>query len=80
VSEALKTIRHAIDTWNETKPKKFNFRTRLQKATKDQYQRTGSKESRFQAKKKDKPCTGKPKLVTATAQQKAKYRSLLRAA
>lgn len=80
VSEALKTIRNAIDTWNETKPKKFNFRTRLQKATKDQYQRTGSKEARFQANKKDKPCTGKPKLVTATAQQKAKYRSLLRAA
>jgi len=80
VSEAIKAIRYAIDTWNVTKPKKLNLRTRLQRATKDQYQRTTSKQSRSQTSSKDKPSTGKPNLVIATALQRAKYSRLLHAA
>jgi hypothetical protein len=80
VSEAIKAIRYAIDTWNETKPMEINFSKKLQEATKDQYHRTGSKEARYRPKCRDKPSSNKPKLVTATAQQKAKYRILLTAA
>lgn len=80
VSDAIKAIRHAIDTWNEAKPKKLNFRTRLQEATKDQYPRTRSKKARHQPNYKDKPSAKKPKLTTATAQQRAKYLGLMRAA
>jgi hypothetical protein len=66
VSEAIKAIRHAIDTWNQTKPKKLNLRTKLQEATKDQYQRTRSKTARYQANFKDRPSAKKPILITAT--------------
>lgn len=80
VSEALKAIRYAIDTWSEKKPKILSLRTKLQQATKDSYQRTSSKKARYQPKYKDKPSTKQPVLITATKQQKAKYAAILRAA
>lgn len=80
VSEAIKAIRHAIDTWNEIKPRNSNLRARLQHATKDQYDRRSSKEARYQPNYKDKPSTTKPKVINATAKQRASYRAFLTAA
>jgi hypothetical protein len=80
VSEAIKAIRHAVDTWSEIKPKGENFKARLQRATKDDYYRTGSKEARYKPNYKDKPNAKKPIVVTANAKQRAKYQALLMAA
>jgi len=80
VSEAIKAIRHAVDTWNEIKPKGENLKARLQRATKDDYRRTGSREARYKPNYKDKPHARKPIVMTATAKQRAKYRALPAAA
>jgi len=77
VSEAIKAIRHAIDTWSEIKPKRENFKSQLQRATKDKYVRTGSKEARYKPNYKDKPRAKKPIIQIANAKQIAKYKAIL---
>lgn len=80
VSEAIKAIRHAVDTWSETKPKGENFKARLQQATKDDYTRTRSKAARYKPNYKDIPKATKPIVVNANAKQRAKYHALMKAA
>ena len=80
VSEAIKAIRYAIDNWCLTKPKPLDLHSRLQEATKDQYQRNSSKQARYRPANPDKPSATKPKIIQATAKQKAKYRAILQAA
>jgi multidrug resistance efflux pump len=80
VAQALAAIRHAIDTWNEQVPHSSAMTTQLRKATKDKYPRTKSKTARYKSNLKDKPTTGGPKVINATAAQKQMYKSLSNAA
>lgn len=73
VGEALRAIHAAMRRWNETVPPKERLKVQLAEATKDQYERTKSKTARYQAKLKDKPSAGKPKINAATKAQKAKF-------
>ncbi|MBL8888888.1 MAG: transposase [Planctomycetaceae bacterium] len=80
VSEAIKAIRSAIDSWRETEVKSTNFRAKLRQAIRDEYHRTSSKKARYQPSSKEKPSATKPILVNATAKQRARYKALLIAA
>lgn len=80
VAQAIAAIRHAIDTWNEHVPRSSSMTIQLREATKDEYTRTKSKTARYQPNFKDKPSTGGPELVRASAAQKQMYKSLSHAA
>lgn len=80
VAQAIAAIRHAIDTWNEHVPRASSMMVQLREATKDEYTRTKSKTARYQPNYKDKPTTGGPKVVKASAAQRTMYRSLSNAA
>lgn len=80
VAQAIAAIRHAIDTWNECVPKSSSMTRRLQAATKDPYIRNKSKSARYHPNFKDKPSTGGPEVVRATAAQKNQLKSLSHAA
>ena len=76
VSEALRAIRYARENWHEPARGKEKLTSRLQTATKDGYERSSSKKSRYQAKDKDKPSATKPLIQSATREQKQAYRAL----
>ena len=76
VSEALRAVRYAMENWHEPARGAEKLTTRLQTATKDNYKRSSSKKSRYHAKRKDKPCSTKPKILKATSKQKQDYQSL----
>jgi len=76
VSEALRAIRYAMDNWHEAACGKDKLTSRLQAATKDGYDRTSSKTSRYHSKYKDKPSATKPVIQQATRDQKKAYRAL----
>ena len=80
VAQAIAAIRHAIDTWNEHVPRASSMTIQLREATKDEYTRTKSKTARYQPNFKDKPTTGGPEVVKATAAQRKMYKSLSNAA
>ena len=80
VSEAIKAIRSAIDSWRETQCNSTNLRAKLRTATKDEYHRTSSRKARYQPSSKEKPSATKPILVDATAKQRSRYQTLLNAA
>jgi hypothetical protein len=69
VSLAIQVVRTTFETWSEIPV--IAFATKLQEATKDQYQRKASKQARYKPDYKDKPAAGKPKVLQATQQQKA---------
>lgn len=76
VAQAIAAIRHAIDTWNEQVPRSSSMTILLREATKDEYTRDKSKTARYQPNFKDKPSTGGPELLKATAAQQRSYKSL----
>jgi hypothetical protein len=80
VAQAIAAIRHAIDTWNERVPRSSSMTIQLRDATKDEYTRTKSKAARYQPNLKDKPTTGGPEVVKASAAQRKAYRALMNAA
>lgn len=76
VAQAIDAIRHAIDTWNEHVPRSSSMTIQLREATKDEYTRTKSKTARYRPNLKDKPTTGGPEVVKASAAQRKMYKSL----
>jgi hypothetical protein len=69
VSLAIRIIRVAFQRPAEVPDEAFTIKLRT--ATKDTYQRRTSKEARYKPEFKDKPAAGKPKILTATRNQKA---------
>jgi hypothetical protein len=69
VSSAIHVIRAAFQRPSEVPDEAFTIKLRT--ATKDSYQRTTSKKARYRPEFKDKPAAGKPKVLTATRNQKA---------
>jgi hypothetical protein len=55
----------------------LGLRKALRGAVKDTYQRPSKKAARYRPKTKDKPSAGKPKVVSARAEQRRKYRLLM---
>lgn len=69
VSLAIHVVRTTFRRPSEVPAQAFTIQLRT--ATKDSYQRSTSKEARYKPEFKDKPAAGKPKLLTATRNQKA---------
>ncbi len=80
VAQAILAIRHAILNWNRPMSKDQNLKTQLRRATKDTYVRMKSKQARYHPDIKSKPSATKPKILIASASQKAAFRALMRAA
>lgn len=76
VSEALRAIRYAMENWREGARGDDKLTSRLGAATKDGYERTSSKTSRYRSNYKDKPSATKPIIQQATREQKKMYRTL----
>ncbi|MCL4205696.1 MAG: transposase [Pirellulaceae bacterium] len=76
VSQALRAIRYAMENWHEPACGEETLTSRLQSATKDEYERTSSKTSRYRANYKDAPSATKPIIRQATRKQKEAYRAL----
>jgi len=76
VSQALRAIRYVMDNWHEPACRTDNLTAHLEAATKDNYQRTSSKTSRYRAKYKDAPSATKPIIQKATRKQRQAYRAL----
>jgi len=74
VSLAIQVIRTTFQRWKETADE--DMATQLQGATKDSYKRKARKQGRYRPEYKDKPAAGKPKVVMASAEQKAKLKLL----
>jgi len=73
VASALKAIRHAMNNWNEPAQAHTRMDRKLQKATKDTYNRASDKDPRYKPKFKDKPSTTKPIVKQATEKQQQRY-------
>jgi hypothetical protein len=69
VSLAIHVIRTTFQRPSEVPDEAFA--TQLQTATKDPYRRKAKKEARYKPEYKDKPAAGRPKVLTATQQQRA---------
>ena len=74
VSLAIQVVRTTFQRWSEISAE--TFVSQLQKATKDEYRRQGSKKARYRPDYKDKPAAGHPKVLTATREQKEQLRKL----
>jgi hypothetical protein len=80
VAQAIRAIRHAMDYWSDPATGEKKLTSQLQGATKDTYDRSHGKASRYRATCKDKPHTTKPIILKATARQQQNYRDLKLAA
>jgi hypothetical protein len=81
VAQALRAIRHAMEGWHEPATGGAKLIHQLQTATKDDYDRTHSKTSRYRgARSKDQPESKKPIILKATTIQKQTYREVKLAA
>ena len=76
VASALKAIRHAMNNWNDPAQGDARMNRKLQKATKDTYNRASNKDARYKPKFKDKPSTAKPIVKQATQKQLQRYDKL----
>lgn len=79
VSLAIAAIRHAIDTWNDPVTQEASLKRQLRAATKDSYNRTGSKTARYHPNFKDKPSNRGPKIKKASRLQKQRFKALAEA-
>lgn len=77
VALALGVIQEAMRHWSRAVHDPRELSRRLQAATKDGYQRRGSKRARYRPNYKDKPCATAPVIVQATRKQRQDYRTLL---
>jgi Transposase DDE domain len=73
VSVAVQIVRDAMSRGRPT-----SLQEELRGAVKDTYKRRSKKAARYRPKTKDKPSTGRPMVMNASAEQKRKYRQLLR--
>jgi hypothetical protein len=73
-SSASVAIQIIQDAMSRGRPK--SLREELQGAVNDSYKRKSKKAARYRPKSKDRPATGKPKVVNASAQYRHKYRRL----
>lgn len=80
VALALRVIHEAMRNWGRVVHDPRELSRRLQTATKDSYQRRGSKQARYRPHLKDKPCATAPRVVPATRKQRRHYQALLTAA
>jgi hypothetical protein len=80
VSLAIHVVRTTFQRWSERPHVHEAFATRLGAAIKDDYQRKTSKQARYKPNYKDKPSAGKPVIVTATRQHKARLIQYLQVA
>lgn len=80
VALALTVIQDAMRNWSQAIHDPTSLVDRLRNATKDEYQRTRSKQARYRPHKKDKPTATQPVIVLATPQQRRDYQALARAA
>ena len=79
VALALGVIQDAMRNWSRAVHNPRELSRRLQAATKDGYQRHGSKQARYRPNYKDKPCATAPIITTATPKQRRDYQTLLAA-
>ena len=80
VALALAVIRGAMRNWSLAVHAKRDLSSKLQRATKDGYERHGSKQARYRPNYKDKPSTKPPIITFANRQQRKAYRAFLAAA
>jgi Transposase DDE domain len=78
VSLAIQVVRTTLQRWSEQP--ETDFWEQLRSATKDAYQRRGSKKARYQPKYKERPKAGKPKVRVATKKHKKMLTRYLNAA
>jgi hypothetical protein len=76
VSMALAVMQDAMRSWRNDVWNPPALLRRLRGATKDHYERKGSKCARYRPHYKDPPSATKPKLVNATKQQQKAYQAL----
>lgn len=76
VALAIQVVRETFRRWWEQPDKPFA--SKLQGATKEDYQRHGSKKARYCPNFKDKPAAGKPEIRIATRWHKAKAKQSFR--
>lgn len=78
VALAIQVVRETFRRWWEQPDESFT--TKLQGATKECYQRHGSKKARYCPNYKDKPAAGKPEIRVATQWHKARIKQGFRMA
>lgn len=76
IAEVLRVVRSLINGPSETRPASQALAERLRRATIDTYKRHGQKQSRNYPRRKEEPCTGKPCITTATAEQRARLQDI----
>ena len=74
---ALGVIRGAMRNWSRVLHDPNELSRQFQAATKDGYQRSGSKQARYCPNGKDKPCATQPIIVLATRKQQQDYQAML---
>lgn len=80
VAQAIRAMRHAVATWNESVKRAESLSAALRNATRDQYRRRKSKAARYRPGYKDKPSATTPIIRDATRKQRAAYAALRNAA
>ena len=80
VATALSIVQDAMRNWSAAITKPTDLARRLSQATKDDYQRTGSKRSRYLKDYKDKPSATKPVILKANKAQRQAFKALAAAA
>lgn len=76
VAQAIRAVRHAIQYGSDPGVGDSKLTIQLRDATKDTYDRTRPKTSRYRSCHKDKPTATKPILTKATKKQKQNYHAL----
>jgi hypothetical protein len=79
VALALGVIQEAMRNWSCVVHDPNDLARRFQAATKDGYERRGSKKARYRPSCKDKPCATRPVIVLASRQQRHDYQAILAA-
>jgi Transposase DDE domain len=75
VALALSAVQDAMRNWSGIATDRHTLTRRLRAATKDTYQRTGTKQARYRPSNKDKPCATLPSIRQATVRQRRNYRA-----
>jgi len=80
IALALDIIHEAVRNWSCEIPTNREFARRLGTATKDPYERHGTKKARYRPPSQDKPSATKPKIVVASRAQRQAYQQVRDAA
>ena len=79
IALALNVFQDAVRNWNSPHIGPREFASHLGAATKDTYNRHGTKHARYRPRSYDKPCATKPVIVQASSMQRKVYREILTA-